>query len=212
MPDAIKQLLDKVVCALHHLNEPNGSLPRTIAKCIQAETDTNAWGGLRKTLKRGVSRQLLLKSGDFYKVNQTKLSAVAKQKQFEEEARASLEERLRSGGPAATKMRKQGVDIHILEPGKGEVARKGYKVTVKYKGVVKDGSRFDHSKGFSFVLGEGEVIRGWDIGIEGMRQGERRKLTIPPGLAYGKAGKAPDIPPKATLEFDITLLKVHEKD
>eukprot|EP00668_Euglena_longa_P011263 GGOE01013654.1.p1 GENE.GGOE01013654.1~~GGOE01013654.1.p1 ORF type:complete len:224 (-),score=75.23 GGOE01013654.1:253-891(-) len=212
MPDAIKVLLDKIICAIHHLNEPDGSLPRTIAKCIQAETDSNSWGGLRKALKRGVSRQLLLKSGDFYKVNQTKLTAVAKQKRFEEEAKASLEERLRTGGPSSTHMRKQGVDIHVVEPGKGDVARKGYKVTIRYKGTVKDGNRFDYSKGFSFVLGEGDVIRGWDIGIEGMRQGERRKLTIPPGLAYGKAGKPPDIPPKATLEFDVTLIRVHEKD
>lgn len=104
-----------------------------------------------------------------------------------------------------------GVLIEDLSVGSGKVAQKGNKVKVHYVGRLKlSGKMFDSSlkKPFPFRLGRGEVIRGWDIGVEGMKEGGKRKLTIPPEKAYGKAGAPPTIPSNATLVFEVTLLEV----
>jgi FKBP-type peptidyl-prolyl cis-trans isomerase len=96
--------------------------------------------------------------------------------------------------------------------GTGEEAVSGKKVTVNYQGQLVDGTVFDSSykRGtpFTFTLGAGEVIRGWDEGVVGMKVGGKRKLTIPPDLAYGEAGIGGVIPPNATLVFDVELLGV----
>ena len=85
-------------------------------------------------------------------------------------------------------------------------------VTVNYTGWLTDGTKFDSSldqgKPFTFSLGGGNVIRGWDEGVKGMRVGGKRKLTIPPDLGYGAAGAGSTIPPNSTLVFEVELLKV----
>ena len=100
----------------------------------------------------------------------------------------------------------------VVAPGKGAVAEKGKTVSVHYTGTLTDGSKFDSSvdrkKPIEFPLGTGAVIKGWDEGIEGMKVGEKRKLTIPPDLAYGPGGRPPVIPPSATLLFDVELMDV----
>jgi FKBP-type peptidyl-prolyl cis-trans isomerase FkpA len=104
-----------------------------------------------------------------------------------------------------------GLHIHDLEVGTGNVAAAGDRVVVHYTGWLADGSRFDSSVGaspFEVVIGTGEVIRGWDEGIPGMRAGGRRRLVIPPALAYGAQGAGGVIPPGATLIFDVELLEV----
>jgi peptidylprolyl isomerase len=100
-----------------------------------------------------------------------------------------------------------------LEEGSGAEAKSGDKVTVQYVGVdFKNGKEFDSSwsrnEPFSFTLGAGEVIPGWDQGVEGMKEGGRRELIIPPELAYGEAGAPPAIGPNETLVFVIDLLEV----
>lgn len=100
-----------------------------------------------------------------------------------------------------------------LEEGSGAEAKSGDKVTVQYVGVnYKNGQEFDSSwsrnEPFSFTLGAGEVIPGWDQGVEGMKVGGRRELIIPPELAYGEAGAPPAIGPNETLVFVIDLLEV----
>jgi peptidylprolyl isomerase len=98
--------------------------------------------------------------------------------------------------------------------GKGKAAKAGDTVTVRYVGVrFDDGKQFDASwdrpgKSFDVPLGQGAVIPGWDQGIVGMKVGGRRKLTIPPDLAYGAQGYPPDIPPDSTLIFVIDLKKI----
>jgi FKBP-type peptidyl-prolyl cis-trans isomerase len=102
--------------------------------------------------------------------------------------------------------------IEDLTEGSGASAVSGKRVTVHYVGTLSDGTKFDSSrdrgKGFSFKLGGGEVIRGWDEGVAGMKVGGVRRLTIPHELAYGERGYPGVIPPRATLVFEVELLSV----
>jgi peptidylprolyl isomerase len=100
-----------------------------------------------------------------------------------------------------------------LKEGDGAEAKAGDRVTVQYVGVLYDGGKefdasWDRGQPFPFTLGSGEVIPGWDQGVEGMKVGGRRELIIPPALAYGPQGQPPDIPPNATLVFVIDLVSV----
>lgn len=103
-----------------------------------------------------------------------------------------------------------GLQIEDIAEGSGQEARSGQQVRVHYTGWLLDGKKFDSSKDrgqpFAFKLGGGQVIRGWDEGVEGMKVGGVRKLTIPPDLGYGARGAGGVIPPGATLLFEVELL------
>ncbi len=105
-----------------------------------------------------------------------------------------------------------GLSYAVLTPGKGAVATPGKMVFMHYTGWLLDGKKFDSSldrgKPFSFPLGAGRVIPGWDEGVAGMKIGEKRQLRIPPKLGYGARGAGGVIPPGATLVFDVELLEV----
>jgi len=99
-----------------------------------------------------------------------------------------------------------------LNAGNGPKPNRGDTVTVHYTGWLTDGTKFDSSvdrdEPFAFVLGEGQVIQGWDQGVASMCVGEKVRLTIPPEMAYGAAGYPGAIPPNATLIFEVELLSV----
>jgi FKBP-type peptidyl-prolyl cis-trans isomerase len=106
-----------------------------------------------------------------------------------------------------------GVKITDLQVGEGRAAKKGDTLRVHYTGWLADGTKFDSShdrkEPYEFNLGFGQVIPGWDRGVVGMRVGGKRKLVIPPELAYGKKGTAPGgIPADAELTFEIELLEI----
>lgn len=105
------------------------------------------------------------------------------------------------------------VETEILQQGSGAEAMVNDTLTVDYIGMLEDGAKFDSSldsgQPFSFVLGAGKVIPGWDKGLEGMRVGEKRKLIVPPELAYGEQGFGDIIPPNATLIFEVELLSIN---
>jgi len=106
-----------------------------------------------------------------------------------------------------------GLIIEDLNVGEGAEAVAGKQVTVHYTGWLTNGTKFDSSldrgEPFDFSLGRGQVIRGWDEGVAGMKVGGKRKLTIPPEMGYGARGAGGVIPPNATLVFEVELLAVN---
>lgn len=113
----------------------------------------------------------------------------------------------------STQTMSDGLIIQDTTVGTGTVAQVGNYVTVNYTGTLDNGTVFDSSLNpgrtpFSFTLGAGQVIKGWDEGVVGMKVGGTRELTIPPALGYGSSGAGSVIPPNATLHFTVTLLSV----
>jgi FKBP-type peptidyl-prolyl cis-trans isomerase len=112
-----------------------------------------------------------------------------------------------TGKPTVTP---SGLKYYVLKKGSGAVAKAGDQVKVHYTGWLTDGKKFDSSldrgEPIDFKLGAGNVIKGWDEGVAGMKVGEKRQLQIPPKLGYGERGAGGVIPPNAELIFDVELV------
>lgn len=182
---APKSVLDKIIHAIRQ-SPPTatGGVSRvTISKYLKSEFDYDNANQIKSALKRGVSSGTLTQTGQSFTVTKDAPRAVAP-----------------VGEP---------LGIEDVEPGSGDViSERGDTVTVAYVGKLEDKTTFDSAKSFDFCLGAGDVIKGWDQGLVGMKVGAKRKLVVPSHLGYGKRGCAPDIPPNATLYFDVTMKKI----
>jgi FKBP-type peptidyl-prolyl cis-trans isomerase len=182
-------VLDKIIVAIRALKGggPKGSSRAAISKFLKEEFDYDNANALKTALKKGVSTQKLVQSGQSFQVagDDVIVSAV-------------VEEGI------------QQEDIKV-GPDDGPEAAQGDAVTVAYIGTLDNGYQFDKASSFTFVLGAGEVIRGWDLGVVGMRKGGKRKLIVPSKYGYGKRGCAPDIPGGATLHFIVTMKQIQQE-
>eukprot|EP00804_Cyclotella_cryptica_P015141 CCRYP_000698-RC/>CCRYP_000698-RC protein AED:0.13 eAED:0.13 QI:238/1/1/1/0/0/4/304/182 len=159
---APKTLLDKVIYSIRNQpNGPNGVSRAAIAKYLQSEFDVDKSKAnlLKNTFKKGVEKGVLIQAGQSFRVAGDTVPDLPKEPQ---------------------------VKIENIKDGSGSAAEAGDTVVVKYEGKLDDGSVFDSSSSFGFTLGAGEVIKGWDIGILGMKRGGVRKLFVPSKLGYGK--------------------------
>lgn len=127
-----------------------------------------------------------------------------------------FDEVMRQAGLLADAGPEAPLGIKDEKVGKGAEAKNGDTVKVHYTGTLTDGKEFDSSRKrdepFTFTIGQGMVIKGWEQGIAGMKVGGKRKLTIPPSLAYGPRGRPGAIPPNATLLFDVELMEIVKAD
>lgn len=176
-----KTLLDKIVYAIR--NQPasvNGVSRTAIAKYLQSEFqfDKSKSSQLKNAFKKGVEKGNLTQIGQSFRV---------------------------VGDAILERPAEPTVKIEDIKEGSGPSAESGDTVVVKYEGKLDDGSVFDSASRFEFILGAGDVIKGWDQGISSMKKGGKRKLKVPSKLGYGKRGSAPDIPPNADLHFIVTL-------
>eukprot|EP00873_Tetraselmis_striata_P000706 jgi/Tetstr1/420970/TSEL_012030.t1 len=177
-----KTVLEKVVAVIKAAATPSGSSRPAIAKALQASFGTANPTALKAALKKGTESGLLVQTGQRWAV-------------------AGFEPPPPPPGEA--------LQVEDVTVGGGEAAAAGDECTMSYEGTLAaDGSAFDSAARFTFTLGAGEVIKGWDAGVAGMRVGGVRRLVVPPKLGYGKRGSPPEIPPDATLCFRVKLLKI----
>ena len=183
-----KTVMDKIIVAIRAVGSTGGKGASRIAitKYLQSEYSYTNTTAVKSAFKRGVSSGELTQSGQSFRVTSDPVLEV----EADTQTTVKIEDTKIPSTTTTTK------------------ATAGDTVTVSYVGTLDDGTKFDSANKFEFVLGAGEVIKGWDIGVEGMKVGGERKLTIPSKLGYGKRGSSPDIPPNATLHFVIKLKKI----
>lgn len=181
-----KTVLDKIIYAIRQ--QPGASSSKgvsrlAITKYLKAELDYDNANAIKTALKKGVDKGQLEQTGQSFRVK---------------------------GDPVKQEAEGPKLEMEDIVTGKEDAdeAQEGDSVTVKYVGKLDDGHQFDAASSFTFVLGAGDVIKGWDRGVKGMRVGGKRKLVVPSQLGYGKRGCAPDIPGNATLHFVVTLKKI----
>ena len=175
-----KSVIDMIIIAIRGqpIATVNGVSRPAIMKYLKSELNFDNTSKIKLALKNGVANGKLIQSGHSFRVG---------------------------GDPIPDQPKKPKVDINDEKTGTGDEAVVGDIVVVSYEGKLDDGTVFDSASSFEFQLGAGDVIKGWDIGILGMKLGGIRKLNVPAALGYGKRGAAPEIPPNADLFFTVHL-------
>ena len=179
-----KTLLDKIIYAIRSQPPTANGVSRTaITKYLIAELDHDKSKStqLKNAFKKGVEKKKLIQTGQSFRV---------------------------AGDPVPELPKEETIKVEDVKVGTGPEAEVGDTVVMKYEGKLDDGSVFDSANTFEFTLGAGEVIKGWDQGIPGMKVGGKRKLFVPSKLGYGKRGAAPEIPPNADLHFTVKLKEI----
>ena len=178
-----KSVIEMIVLAIRNQPavSPNGVSRPAIVKYLKWEFNFENSSKIKLALKNGVATSKLLQNGQSFRVN---------------------------GDPVSDQPKKPSVDIQDEKLGNGDEASAGDTVVVSYEGKLDDGTIFDSASSFEFQLGVGDVIKGWDIGIVGIKIGGIRKLNVPSSLGYGKRGSAPEIPPNANLFFTVQLKSI----
>jgi FKBP-type peptidyl-prolyl cis-trans isomerase len=175
-----KTVLDKCLEAVKVLAEPGGASRPAIAKFIKDGHGEEKAAALKRALQKGVDKKALVQNGQRFALVGVELAPRVDEKVEKTVLKVGDE-----GGPAAAR---------------------GDEVEMSYVGRLEDGSVFfDKAGKFAFTLGAGDVIKGWDLGVAGMRVGEKARLVVPPKLGYGKRGSGKEIPPDSTLIFELTL-------
>ena len=182
-PKTPKTIIDKVFVAIEALQSPGGSSRQAIAKYLKEHFEQDNAAALKRALDKAVAEGKLTQSGQSFSIPGLEFDAPEDER----------------------------VKIEVLQEGFEESGRcqLGDNCYVDYVGSLADtGEVFESSNGpFQFSIGYGEVIKGLEQGVSGMKVNERRRLTIPPKLAYGKRGSPPEVPGDATLVFDVTMLR-----
>ncbi|RII25756.1 MAG: hypothetical protein CXR31_12125 [Geobacter sp.] len=201
--DSGKNLIDLNLASREQLMTLPGIKEKDVQKIID---------GRPYRMKTQLLKDSVVSTDTFYDiVNNITIDLKALDKVNKDKARKALDDRMKTG---ARKIRtRSGLVYQDLVPGTGVSPKDGKTVRVHYTGWLKDGTKFDSSldrnEPFSFVIGKGKVIKGWDEGIKSMKVGGKRRLIIPPSLAYGKKGAGGGvIPPDATLIFEVELLGI----
>ena len=193
-------VIGKIIYSIRQLNEPGlkGSSRQSIIKYIKSEFNNyNNTTALKKAFKKAVDDKILIQNGQSFRVANDPViedddTVAEKDKLIIEDIKGKKESSSSDKEDTTT-----------------ATATIGDTVTVAYKGTLNsNGYLFDSAKNFTFVLGAGDVIKGWDQGIQNMKVGSKRKLIVPSKLGYGKRGCKPDIPSNSTLNFIITLKKI----
>ena len=175
-----KSVIEMIIVAIrnHPAASANGVSRPAIVKYLKSELQFDNSAKIKLALKNGVATGKITQNGQSFRV---------------------------SGDPIPDQPKKPNVDMEDEKVGTGDEAVVGDTVVVSYEGKLEDGSVFDAATSFEFQLGAGDVIKGWDIGIVGMKVNGIRKLHVPSSLGYGKRGAAPEIPPSADLFFTVRL-------
>ena len=166
---------------IKELKTPGGCSRQAITKAIKSEYGEVAPHALKAAIKKGTDSKVLVQEGQRWWVRGHEPPAA----------------------PASETVTWQDIKV-----GEGPIAESGCQCTMSYTGTLKDGMKFDSAARFSFTIDAGEVIKGWDQGIKGMKVGGHRILNVPSKFGYGKRGSPPEIPGDADLTFDVKLLAV----
>ena len=175
-------VLDKIVAVITSLATPGGCSRAALAKGLAARFDVTNAACVKAALAKGVASRLLTQEGQRFWI---------------------------TASPPPPPPAEASVGVEDVVVGAGAEAAEGSRCTMSYTGrLAGSGAQFDAAPRFTFTLGGGEVIKGWDAGVAGMRVGGSRVLRVPSKLGYGKRGSSPEIPPDADLVFDVKLLSV----